>query len=184
MMRPMPFWPSFDPCAKLTPVQVRISRARIQNGGGVAPRGATYKFRLRRTWREITRSTAAQANPITGERSSERPTPAACAQSTPLVAVWFDITWLAMPTPMIDPISVWELDDGSPRYQVPRFQMMAATSSAKTIAKPVVEPTWRINSTGKSETIPNATAPEDTSTPAKFQKPDHTTATCASSEWV
>ena len=31
---------------------------------------------------------------------------------------------------------VWELDDGGPRYQVPRFQMMAATRRANTTAKP------------------------------------------------
>ncbi len=30
----MPFWPSLPPWAKETPVQVRISRARIQSGGG------------------------------------------------------------------------------------------------------------------------------------------------------
>ena len=44
MIRPMPFCPSFDPWAKLTPVQVRTSRARIQNGGGSVPSGASYNF--------------------------------------------------------------------------------------------------------------------------------------------
>ena len=39
MMRPMPF-PSFDPWAKLTPVHVRMSDARIHGGGGVLPFGA------------------------------------------------------------------------------------------------------------------------------------------------
>ena len=34
MMRPMPFCPSFEPCAKLTPVQVRTSNPRIHAGGG------------------------------------------------------------------------------------------------------------------------------------------------------
>src|SRR5262245_34161352 len=127
---------------------------------------------------------AAQMNPTSGDSSSDRPTPAACAQSTPLVAVRLDISSFAMPTPMIDPISVCELDEGSPKYQVPRFQMMAATSSANTMAKPVFEPTCRINSTGSSETMPKATAPEETSTPAKFQKPDQTTAMCDSRECV
>ena len=37
---------------------------------------------------------------------------------------------------MIEPISVCELEAGSPRYQVPRFQMIAPMRSAKTIAKP------------------------------------------------
>ena len=41
MMRPIPFCPSLDPCAKLTPVQVRSSKQRIQNGGGASPTGAS-----------------------------------------------------------------------------------------------------------------------------------------------
>ena len=39
---------------------------------------------------------------------------------------------------MIEPISVCELDAGRPSYQVPRFQMIAAISSANTIAKPAL----------------------------------------------
>jgi hypothetical protein len=39
MISPMPFWPSFDPWAKLTPVQVRISTPRIHQGGGSGPSG-------------------------------------------------------------------------------------------------------------------------------------------------
>ena len=66
---------------------------------------------------------------------------AACPQSTPLVAVLTAMNWLAIPTPMTEPISVCELDDGSPKYQVPRFQMMAAVSSANTIANPAPLPT-------------------------------------------
>ena len=85
---------------------------------------------------------------------------------------------------MIEPISVCEEDAGSPKYQVPRFQMMAAISSANTIAKPALLPTCRINSTGSSETMPKATAPEESSTPRKLKKPDHITANSAGSEWV
>ena len=80
---------------------------------------------------------------------------------------------------MIEPISVWELEAGKPKYQVPRFQMIAAISSAKTIAKPAPVPTCRISSTGSSDTMPNATAPRETSTPRKFQMPDQTTANSA-----
>src|SRR6516164_7600 len=40
MMSPIPFWPSFEPWKKLTPVQVRIRSPRIQLGGGSAPSGA------------------------------------------------------------------------------------------------------------------------------------------------
>jgi hypothetical protein len=34
MINPIPFWPSFDPWAKLTPVHVRIRMPRIHGGGG------------------------------------------------------------------------------------------------------------------------------------------------------
>ena len=75
---------------------------------------------------------------------------------------------------MIEPISVCELEAGSPRYQVPRFQMIAPISSAKTIAKPALDPTWRISSTGSSAMMPKATAPLDARTPRKLKSPDQT----------
>ena len=108
----------------------------------------------------------------------------AWCQSTPLVAVWTAMSWLASPTPMTDPINVCELDDGSPKYQVPRFQMIAAVRRANTIAKPVPPPTCRISSTGSSEMIPNATVPVETRTPMKFHIPDQTTAICGASVCV
>ena len=67
---------------------------------------------------------------------------------------------------------VCELDTGSPRYHVARFHRIAATSRAKTMAKPEPEFPFRINSTGSSETIANATAPELSSTPTKFKIPE------------
>ncbi len=85
---------------------------------------------------------------------------------------------------MIEPISVCDDDAGSPSHQVPRFQRIAAISSAKTIAKPASEPTCRISSTGSSEMIPNATAPVEKSTPRKLKSPDQTTAKFGGSEWV
>ena len=60
--------------------------------------------------------------------------------------------------------------------------MIAAISSAKTIAKPAELPTCRINSTGSREMMPNATAPLDSRTPRKLKQPDHTTAICAGIE--
>ena len=83
---------------------------------------------------------------------------------------------------MIDPIRVCELDAGRPKYQVPTFQMMAAINSANTMANPALEPTCRINSTGSSDTMPKATAPEDSSTPNRLNMPDHSTAMWAGSE--
>ena len=57
------------------------------------------------------------------------------------------------PTPMIEPISVCEDDAGRPSHQVPRFQMIAAISIEKTIAKPADEVIERISSIGSSETM-------------------------------
>src|SRR5215470_13412216 len=119
-----------------------------------------------------------------GESSKDCPIFVACAQSTPLVPVRADISWFAMPTPMTEPIRVCELEAGSPNHQVPRFHRIAAINSANTIAKPALLPTCKINSTGSSDTMPNATAPVELTTPAKFQKPDHTTAILGSSECV
>ena len=88
------------------------------------------------------------------------------------------------PTPITEPISVCELEAGRPNDQVPRFQTMAAINSAKTMAKPALLPTCRISSTGNSDTMPKATAPEDHSTPSRLKMPDQTTATLAGSERV
>ena len=129
-------------------------------------------------------STAASAKPNSGDSSSALPILAACVQSTPEVPSRPRISALAMPTPMIEPIRVWEEEAGRPNHQVPRFQMMAAISSANTMAKPALEPTCRINSTGSSETMPKATAPDDSSTPVRLHRPDQTTAMLAGSERV
>ena len=62
--------------------------------------------------------------------------------------------------------------------------MIAATNKAKTIANPALLPTCKISSTGRSETMPKATAPLERTTPIKFHMPDQTTATCGSKECV
>src|ERR1700690_3605190 len=126
----------------------------------------------------------ARANPNSGESNRDLPMLAACPQSTPLVPDLAFINWLAMPTPMMEPISVCELEAGKPSHQVPRFQRMAAVNNAKTMANPALLPTCRISSTGRRETMPKATAPVEVTTPKKFQKPDHTTAMFGSRECV
>src|SRR5580704_5322352 len=128
------------------------------------------------------KSVAASANPNTGDSNSDWPILLACAQSTPLVPERAFMSWLAIPTPIMEPIKVCELDAGRPNHQAPRFHIMAATKSANTMANPAPDPTCKISSTGSSETIPKATAPVEVTTPAKFQKPDHTTAICGSRE--
>jgi hypothetical protein len=85
---------------------------------------------------------------------------------------------------MIEPIKVWELDAGNPKYHVPKFQTMAEISNEKTIANPAAEPTFMTSSTGSKLMIPNATAPAEVSTPIKFHIPDQTTAIHGLRLWV
>ena len=73
---------------------------------------------------------------------------------------------------MIEPIRVWDEEAGSPSHQVPRFQMIAAISSANTMAKPAPLPTCRISSTGSRLMMPKATAPLENSTPRKLSVPE------------
>jgi len=105
-------------------------------------------------------------------------------QSTPDVPSMPRISALATPTPMMEPISVCDEEAGNPSHHVPKFQMMAAMSSANTMAKPAPLPTCKISSTGSSEMMPNATAPDDSNTPRKLQKPDQTTAMLGGIECV
>jgi hypothetical protein len=122
---------------------------------------------------------AAKMKPTPGLNRSARNTPMACDQSTPDVPEPDGaMNWFASPTPMIEPISVCDELAGSPSHQVPRFQTIAAISNAKIMAKPALPPTWRISSTGNSDSTLNATAPEETMTPRKLKAPDHTTAAC------
>src|ERR1700678_1257583 len=184
MMSPMPFCPSFEPWKKLTPVQVSTSRHRIQNGGGASPLGASKSRGSLITNLSKSNKTAERTKPTTGEMRSDRKTLPTCDQSTPEVPFEPCINWLATPTPMIDPMRACELEAGNPYHHVLKFQRMADTRRANTMAKPAPDPTFKINSTGSSETTANATAPEDNSTPIRFHIPDHITAMWGSSEWV
>src|SRR6202167_370800 len=102
-----------------------MSRTRIQKGGGSLPFGAWQSSLFGIIFLQTMRSAAAKKKPTMGERTSDFPMLVAWPQSTPLVPVLTDINWLAIPTPMIEPIRVCELEAGSPNHQVPRFQMMA-----------------------------------------------------------
>ena len=129
-------------------------------------------------------SSAAAPKPTSGEMSRTLKTLVACSQSTPEVPLCPFINWLARPTPMMEPTMVCELEAGSPNHHVPRFHTIAAISSAKTMANPAPELTWRINSTGRRVMTVKATVPEEVSTPTRLQRPDQTTAMLGSSEWV
>ncbi len=62
--------------------------------------------------------------------------------------------------------------------------MIAAASSEKTMARPALEPTCMISSTGSNEIMPKATAPLAVITPRKLKKPDPITANSAGIELV
>ncbi len=135
MIRPMPFWPSLPPWANDTPVHVRTSRPRIHHGGGEASLGSVYSFGLRIRNFMTSSSTAEAKKPTIGLNNSAWPTLSAWPQSTPDVA-WpaGAISWLARPTPMIEPTRACDDELGMPKAQVPRFQMTAASSSEKIMA--------------------------------------------------
>src|SRR3974377_872713 len=184
MLSPIPFCPSFEPWAKLTAVQVKTSSPRIHQAGGLSVSGERYSSGCRITAFITSNNSAEAKKPTRGENRSAFPTLVACPQSTPEVPSWPCSKALAMPTPMIDPINVCELDAGRPRYHVPRFQIIAAISSANTIANPAELPTCKISSTGRSESMPNATGQLADATPRKWKEPDQRTAICAGSECV
>ena len=71
-----------------------------------------------------------------------------------------------------------------PNDQVSRFQTIAAISSANTMAKPAPVPTFKIRSTGSSETMVKATPPAEVMTPRKLNRPDQITAKFAGSALV
>src|SRR5262249_56217274 len=120
MINPMPFCPSLDPCAKLTPVQVRISNERIQNGGGRFPSGERYRAGSRIKYFAASKRRPAKQKPIMGDSSKEYPILVACDQSTPLVVSALRcISWFINPTPIIDPITVSELHPRIPHHHVP-----------------------------------------------------------------
>src|ERR1700693_5002211 len=106
-----------------------------------------------------------------GETIKELNTSDAFPQLTPSPKTCPEITELASPTPMIEPINVWELETGNPKYQVPTFQMIAEINSENTMAKPAPDPTLSTNSTGSNAIIPKATAPLEVNTPIRFHKP-------------
>jgi len=93
------------------------------------------------------------------------------------------MSWLASPTPMMEPTMVCELDAGSPNHHVPRFHRIAAISSAKTMANRCrSSPENSLD--GRSVMTANATVPDDIRTPARLHIPTTTTAICGGSELV
>ena len=78
--------------------------------------------------------------------------------------------------PRMEPIRVWELDAGMPKYQVPRFQTMAENSRENTMIRPWVEsmPKQQIDGQQVNDGIGHPNPPS--MTPAKLNRPEATTA--------
>src|SRR5436190_23756808 len=72
---------------------------------------------------------AANANPTMGETTIGMTT------LSTMVDQW-TVAPAAMAEPTSPPMRAWEEDDGSPKYQVARFQAMAPSSPARTITSP------------------------------------------------
>ncbi len=150
MIRPMPFCPSLEPCTKLTHIADSTSTSRFQKGGcfllSMARRcsGVLCIFESANNLFKPSSSRAATMKPATGEMISDRPMSMALPQFTPMPTGRPVSRALARPTPRIAPISVCELEAGMPKYQVPRFQTMAATSMEKTMAR--LRPLSRLSS--------------------------------------
>src|SRR5262247_2137847 len=104
------------------------------------------------------------------------PTCWAFDQFTPLPKPRLEKSELARPTPIIEPINACELEAGRPKYHVPKFQAMAATSSDSTISNPAFLPMLISKSTGNRCTMLKATAAPPSNTPRKFIDPDQITA--------
>src|SRR3984957_15019259 len=135
IMSARPFCPSSPPLKKLTRLQVRISKPRIHKGGGLLPSGSLYSAGILIVALRIVSNRNAALKPINGEMSRVSPILVAWPQSTPLVPEGLvAISWFISPTPMMDPIRVWELDEGRPKYQVPRFHRRGGTSRGNTKA--------------------------------------------------
>src|SRR6201999_2164741 len=137
----------------------------IHSGGGDLSLGASNRVLLRTALAMIT-NRPASTKPIRGESTSAFTVAATLPQFTPSPNTLSGASGdFIKPTPTIEPMRVCELEAGRPRYHVPRFQMIAESRSEKTIANPAPEPTLITSSTGRSATIPKATAPEEVSTP-------------------
>ena len=86
--------------------------------------------------------------PTSGEMISDKAISTALPQLTPSLTGRPVSRALTTATPRIAPISACELDAGMPKYQVPRFQAMAAISIENTIARLRPLPRLSSRSTG------------------------------------
>ena len=159
MIRPMPFCPSLEPCAKLTPVQVSDQDAADPQRRRLVAFGLFIELRIAHDELQHQQQERRDAE---AEQRREQQRVADLGRLGP-------VHTRGAVTAVHQRIGNADADDrtdqrvrrgaGRPSYQVPRFQMIAAISSANTIAKPAPLPTCRINSTGSSEMMPKAPRP-------------------------
>ena len=149
-MIPIVFWASFVPCVKATkPPERSWSRRKMR----FTMPGA--RFRMIQSTRII--SAAASSAPITGASNDGMSTlsHSPCHWTTPRPSA-------ATAEPTMPPMSAWLELDGSPTYQVMRFQVIAPTRPARTMSS--VMASW--------STIPFAivaATAKDTNAPRKFR---------------
>lgn len=151
--------------------------------GGLESAGGSLKIPFAESLcileRKMNIKTIAIEKPKSGEKSKALPIFIASDQLTPICDVFSGKVEKTIPTPIKEPISVCELEHGIPKYQVPKFQMIAPNNTAKTIAADCAGACDITASTGNKLAIFIATSKpryEEKRTPAKFQAPDQTTA--------
>src|ERR1039457_4619820 len=156
---------------------------RIQMGGGFFAAGSLNICLFFMSFRNNIINNMAKPNPNIGDIRSESPTSMTFDQLRATdVLPGSNIN--AIPSPKIEPIRVCELEQGIPIYHVARFQIIAVTIKANTIAMLWERLLSIRTSEGRRLIIPIATAIPPTLTPIKFQNPDQMTATVGLSECV
>ena len=96
---------------------------------------------------------------------------------------FLSMKFITSETQRIEPIRVCELDAGSPMYQVPKFQMIAAMRSESTTVIPNDIEELAILSSGRSFIIPMATPVPPIATQRKLKNAARTTAFRGSREF-
>jgi hypothetical protein len=97
-------------------------------------------------------------NPNNGEINNEFPIFIASPQLTPTFSVFQGNNENTIPAPSKEPIKVCELEQGIPKYQVPKFHNMAPTRTAMIMAMASFILRFKTVSRGKMEAILVATA--------------------------
>ena len=119
--------------------------------------------------------------PKAGDNNNESPISCALLQLIPCPPC---IQKKPIPAPRMEPIRVCELEQGIPRYQVARFQEIAAMRTARTTVIFSLCDIIIISPTGNRLIILIATAIPPSQTPRKFQIPDQITAVSGFRDFV